>query len=86
MVVCPLDFRYGRKPMKALFSEDAKLRRLLQVEAALARAHAKVGNIPAKAAGEIARAANTKTVTVDRVAQLEKEIGHDVMAVVVGLS
>jgi len=72
--------------MKALFSEDAKLQRLLDVEAALARAHAKVGNIPAKAAAEIARAANTKTVTVDRVAQLEKEIGHDVMAVVVGLS
>ncbi|TLZ49220.1 MAG: adenylosuccinate lyase [Methanobacteriota archaeon] len=86
MVVCPLDFRYGRKPMKALFSEDAKLQRMLDVEAALARAHAKFGDIPAKAASDITRAADVKTVTVERVAQLEREIGHDVMAVVVALS
>src|SRR5437899_6226480 len=72
--------------MKALFSEDAKLQRMLDVEAALARAHAKFGDIPAKAASDITRAANVKTVTVERVAQLEKEIGHDVMAVVVALS
>jgi adenylosuccinate lyase len=86
VVVCPLDFRYGRPSMKGLFSEEAKLRRLLDVEAALARAQAQVGNIPREAADAIRKAATTKTVSADRVAQIEKEIGHDVMAVVLALS
>lgn len=72
--------------MKALFSEDAKLQRLLDVESALVRAHAKVGNVPAKAAEDVRKAANTRTVSTDRVAEIEKEIGHDVMAVVLALS
>ncbi|MBI4415428.1 MAG: adenylosuccinate lyase [Euryarchaeota archaeon] len=86
MVVCPLDFRYGRKPMKALFSEEAKLQRLLDVEAALARAHAKVGTLAKADADAIAKAATTKTVSWDRMQEIEREIGHDVMAVVLALS
>ena len=43
--VCPIDFRYGRKEIKEVFGEQSKLQYLLDVEAALARAHAKVGNI-----------------------------------------
>src|SRR3989454_260392 len=46
-LLCPIDFRYGRPAMKDLFTEVARLQRLLDVEAALARAHAKAGNIPA---------------------------------------
>ncbi len=72
--------------MKNLFSEETKLQRSLDVEAALARAHARVGNIPTKAAEDIRKAANVKTVTVERVAQIEREIGHDVMAIVLALS
>ena len=44
--ICPLDYRYGRKELKEIFSETKRLQFLLDVEAALARAHAKVGNIP----------------------------------------
>ena len=72
--------------MKDVFSEDAKLQRMLAVETALARAHAAVGNIPAKAAEDIRKVATPRTVTVERVAQLETEIGHDVMALVLALS
>lgn len=86
VVVCPLDFRYGRPPMKNLFSEETKLQRLLDVEAALARAHVHVGNIPKEAAEAIRKASTTRVVSADRVARIEKEIGHDVMAVVVALS
>src|SRR3990172_649744 len=86
VVVCPLDFRYGRKPMKSIFSEETRLGRMLDVEAALARAHAKIGTIPAKAAEDIRKAANPRTVTADRIAQLEKEIGDDGMAGVLALS
>ena len=53
--VCPLDFRYGRKEIKEVFGETSKLQYLLDVEAALARAHAGVGNISKKAADEISR-------------------------------
>lgn len=85
-LLCPIDFRYGRPKMKAVFEEETRLQRLLDVEAALARAQAKVGRVPAEAASEIARRANTKDVTVDRVTALEKETRHDLMAVVLALT
>lgn len=83
---CPLDFRYGRPEMKAIFSEEGKLTRLLAVEAALARAHAYVGNIPADAAHEISHKAASGKVTPARVHEIESEIRHDLMAVVKALT
>src|SRR2546427_6380530 len=85
-LLCPIDFRYGRREMKDLFTEEARLRRLLEVEAALARAHAKAGTIPAEAAREIAAKATTRHVSVERVLEIEKETRHDVMAVVIALT
>ena len=85
-LLCPIDFRYGRPKMRGLFEEDARLQRLLGVEAALARAEAKVGLIPRDAAAEITKKATTKSVTVKRVEELEKETRHDLMAVVLALT
>lgn len=84
--VCPLDFRYGRKEIKDVFGETSKLQYLLHVEAALARAHAAVGNISKKAADEISKKATVKYVTVKRVNEIEKETRHDIMAVTKALS
>jgi len=84
--VCPLDFRYGRKTIKEVFGETSKLQYLLDVEAALARAHAAVGNISKKAADEISKKASVKYVTVKRVNEIEKETRHDIMAVTKALS
>jgi len=84
--VCPLDFRYGRKEIKDVFGEISKLQYLLNVEAALARAHAAVGNISKKAADEISKKATVKYVTVKRVNEIEKETRHDIMAVTKALS
>jgi adenylosuccinate lyase len=86
MLICPLDFRYGRKEMKAIFSEDRRIDIQLKVEAALARAHAKAGNIPRSAAREITCAASIDVVTRERVYEIEAETRHDVMAVVKALS
>ncbi len=83
---CPLDFRYGREEVKAVFSEEGKLERLLAVEASLARAHASVGNIPQAAADEISRKANLDHVQPARVHEIEDEIRHDLMAVVRALT
>jgi len=79
--VCPLDYRYGRKELKEIFGEEKRLQYLLDIEAALARAHAKVGNIPISAADEISKKASVKYVKVERVKQIERETRHDIMAV-----
>ena len=52
MLLCPLYYRYGRDDMKAIFTEENRLLTQLKVEAALARAHAKLGNMPKAAAAE----------------------------------
>ena len=83
---CPLDYRYGRKELKDIFSENKKLQYLLDVESALSRAHAKLGNIPQKAADEITKKATTKFVKIKRVNEIETETKHDIMAVTKALS
>ena len=85
-LLCPIDFRYGREKMKSVFEETSRLQRLLDVEAALARAEAGVGLIPADAAKGIVKHATTKEVAVARVEELEKETRHDLMAVVLALT
>ncbi len=84
--VCPIDFRYGRREIKEVFGEKSKLQYLLDVEAALAKVHAKVGNIPKKAADEISKKASVKFVKVERVKEIEKETRHDIMAITKALS
>jgi adenylosuccinate lyase len=85
-LVCPLDFRYGRPAMKALWTEEARLGYLLRVEAALAHAHAETGTLPKPAAARIAKVAESGKVKVARVKEIEDEIKHDMMAVVKAMS
>ncbi|NJF24887.1 adenylosuccinate lyase [Thermococcus sp. Bubb.Bath] len=86
MAVHPIDYRYGSEEMRRIWDEENKLQKLLDVEAALARAHAKVGNIPKQSARVISEKANTKWVKLERVKEIEAEIHHDIMAVVKALS
>jgi adenylosuccinate lyase len=79
--ICPLDYRYGRAELTEIFGEKRRLEYLLEVEAALARAHATVGNIPKSAADEITKKGSSKFVKVERVKQIESETKHDIMAV-----
>jgi adenylosuccinate lyase len=72
--------------MLRVFEEEARVQRLLDVEAALALAHAEVGNIPRKDAEKIAAMASTKYVKVERVKAIEKEIKHDIASLVRALS
>ncbi|HTW56337.1 MAG TPA: adenylosuccinate lyase [Thermoplasmata archaeon] len=78
---CPLEYRYGRARVRDLFSRDARLRRALRVEAALADVEAEVGWIPAADAAAIGRAATSGAVTVARVEEIERTTRHDVMAI-----
>ena len=59
---------------------------MLDVEGALARAQAKVGDIPTKDAATISRKASTKSVRLDRVRQIEARTRHETVAIVEALS
>ena len=87
MPILPIDTgRYGTPEMLKIFEEENRLQKLLDVEAALALAHAEVGNIPKKDAEKIASMASTKYVKVERVKAIEKEIKHDIASLVRALS
>jgi adenylosuccinate lyase len=72
--------------MLKIFEEETRVQKLLDVESALALAHAEVGNIPKKDAEKIASMASTKHVKVERVKAIEKEIKHDIASLVRALS
>lgn len=86
MAIHPIEFRYGSAEMKSIFEEESRLQRFLDVEAALARAHAAVGNIPKRDADTITKKASVKFVKVERVKEIEKETKHDIMSVIKSLS
>ncbi len=81
----PVETRY-RTEIADIFTEDKKLANWLKVEAVLAKAHAKLGNIPQEAADEISKKANLDYVKLNRVKEIDREIHHDLMAMVKALS
>lgn len=85
-MIHPIEGRYGRTEVKDIFEEKNKLQKILDVEAALARAHAEAGNIPKPAADVISEKVKANVVTVERVKEIEAEINHDLMAIVKALS
>ena len=87
MPILPIDTgRYGTQEMRRVFDEENRLQRMLDVEAALAWAHGEVGNIPREDAEKIVRTASVKHVKLNRVKEIEREIKHDVMALVRALA
>ncbi len=80
--LCPLDYRYGRKDMKQIWYEESRLQYQMDVEAALARAHASLGTISKENAAEITRVADLSITKIERVKEIELETRHDLMAMV----
>jgi adenylosuccinate lyase len=72
--------------MRRVFEEENRIQKMLDVEAALAWAHAEVGNIPRKDAERIVAAASLEHVKLARIKEIEREIKHDVMALVKALA
>ena len=69
--------RYTRPEMAAIWSEEGKYERWLAVEIAVCEVHAERGVIPADALAEIRAKAR---VDPARVAEIEAEVRHDVIA------
>ncbi len=87
MPILPIDTgRYGTPEMKRVFERETRVQRMLDVEAALAWAQAKVGNIPLEAAEDIAEKASTEYVKIGRIDEIEHEIKHDTASLVRALA
>lgn len=87
MPILPIDTgRYGTPEMRRIFEEETRVQRMLDVEAALAWAHAEVGDIPREDAEKIAAMASTKHVKLSRIKEIEREIKHDIASLVRALA
>jgi 3-carboxy-cis,cis-muconate cycloisomerase len=73
---------YGTDEIRALFSDRTHLQLMLDVEAALARAEAKLGLVPDAAANSITRAARVENLRLDYVADSTRRVGYPVAAIV----
>lgn len=83
MAISPFEERY-KTEMNAVFDDGNKLRKWMEVEVALAKAHAKLGNIPEDAPAKIEE--GMKKVKIERILEIEAEIHHDLMAMVKALT
>jgi 3-carboxy-cis,cis-muconate cycloisomerase len=77
---------YGTDAMRDVFSERAWLQRMLDVEAALARAQAKLGIVPAEAAIAITDAADASRLDLPALAAATRNTGYPVVGLVRQLS
>ena len=77
---------YGTDAMRAVFSEHSYLQRMLDVEAALARAQARLGIVPAEAAATITAAADAARLDLPALAAATRNTGYPVVGLVRQLS
>src|SRR6266498_5119746 len=75
--------RYTLPEMGALWSEQNKFQKWLDVELAVCEVHAEMGTIPAEAVAEIKSRAK---FSVDRINEIEKTTNHDVIAFTTNLA
>jgi 3-carboxy-cis,cis-muconate cycloisomerase len=91
MSVSPIDSSvYGglftTPAMRAVFSDEARLQRMLDVEAALARAQAKLGLIPAAAAAEIGAKAEIARFNLAEIGRGTELVGYPIVPLIRALS
>ena len=91
MSVSPIDSSvYGglftTPAMRAVFSDEARLQRMLDVEAALARAQAGLGLIPAAAAKEISAKAEISRFDLAEIGQGTELVGYPIVPLTRALS
>lgn len=73
---------FGTETMHAVFSDGQLIAKYLEVEAALARAQAKLGVIPVAAAETIDRAARTVSIDLDRLREETEIVGYPILPLV----
>ncbi|MBI1244972.1 MAG: 3-carboxy-cis,cis-muconate cycloisomerase [Alphaproteobacteria bacterium] len=77
---------FGTAEMRAVFADESLVARYLDVEAALARAQARLGAIPAEVAREIDRAARTLKIDFEKLRRETEIVGYPILPLVGQLS
>ncbi|MEM4472149.1 MAG: adenylosuccinate lyase [Archaeoglobaceae archaeon] len=83
-MIHPIEYRYGTKEMKRIWSEESKIKRMIRVEIALLKALAKIGYLSEEEVRKVRERA--LKIKVERVKEIEEEIRHDIMALVKAMS
>jgi 3-carboxy-cis,cis-muconate cycloisomerase len=73
---------FSTPEMRAVFSDERRTGYYLEIEAALARAQARFGIIPEKAAREIVRQCRIENIDLARLKQQTERIGYPILGVV----
>jgi 3-carboxy-cis,cis-muconate cycloisomerase len=73
---------FSTREMRAVFSDETRTGYYLEIEAALARAQARLGIIPAEAAREIERQCRIENIDLARLKQQTERIGYPILGVV----
>lgn len=73
---------FGTEEMRAIFSEQAQLQAMLEVEAALSRAEARLGLVPAEVARAVTAAARVENLRLEEIARSTVKVGYPVVALV----
>ena len=79
----PMIERYTLPEMGAIWTEENKFQRWLDVEIAVCEVHADIGTIPREAVEKIKR---TASFSVDRINEIERTTRHDVIAFTTALA
>lgn len=77
---------FASDEMRTLFDDDYIVQRYLDVEAALARAQAKIGIVPEKAAKAITEAAKVENIDWERLRERTEIVGYPILPTVEQLS
>src|SRR5262245_44809149 len=73
---------FSRPQMRRIFSDEARTSYCLEIEAALARAQARVGIIPEHAAREIVRQCRIENIDFARLKKQTERIGYPILGIV----
>jgi 3-carboxy-cis,cis-muconate cycloisomerase len=73
---------FGSEAMRAIFSDEATVSRYVEVEVALAKVQATLGLIPEDAALSIAKAADPKSIDLNKLKQETDLVGYPIVGVV----
>src|SRR5215831_8264509 len=73
---------FSTAEMRQVFSDEARTAYYLEIEAALAKAQARLGIIPEKAAQEIVRKCKIENIDLARLKQQTERIGYPILGVV----
>jgi 3-carboxy-cis,cis-muconate cycloisomerase len=76
---------FGSDAMRAVFSEEGFVQKMLDVEAALARVEARLGLIPAASADAITAAAKLERVSLAEIGKSARNVGYPVVGLVKAL-